>query len=697
MTETNRILLVDDEEANRDMLSRRLRRSGFVVDVAGDGESALARVQDGNIDLVLLDSMMPGLTGVDVLRLLRAVHSAEQLPVIMVTALTDSARVIEALNMGANDYVTKPVDFPVALARIRSQLARKAAEAALRKSEERYALAARGSNDGLWDWDLRTHRIYYSDRWKAILGYGPDELSEDEEEWLTRIHAEDLDGLRRDLESHWSGASAGAMEAEFRMLHRLGSYRWIRCSGAVVRDDQGKPVRMAGSMADITEAKVYDELTGLANRLLFQERLEQALCDYRRDPSTGFAVLFLDLDRFKMINDSFGHGAGDQLLVAVGQRLSGCVRSANCVARTNPRDLVARLSGDEFAIVLTGLVNAAEAQTIADRITTQFREPFELTGRTTSCTVSIGIAVGNASYRTIAEIIRDADTAMYSAKALGRSRCEFFNDDMRARVLERMALETDLRQAVEQEEVQVYYQAKVRLSDEKICGFEALARWKHPIHGLVPPAKFIPIAEDLGLIHRLGMSVLRQACSQIRRWQLEYPSIPLLAISVNLSPLQFREEDLVEQIEQVVRETGIPPSTLQLEITESVLMDDNAVALKILRRLKEAGFGLKIDDFGTGYSSLSRLTNLPFDTLKIDRSFVVQLSAGELNPEFVESILAMARALGMDVVAEGVEDGAQAEALKKLGCEFAQGYFYGKPGTSQDAQRLIENQVDSPG
>ena len=697
MTETNRILLVDDEEANRDMLSRRLRRSGFVVDVAGDGESALARVQDGNIDLVLLDSMMPGLTGVDVLRLLRAVHSADRLPVIMVTALTDSARVVEALNLGANDYVTKPVDFPVALARIRSQLARKAAEAALRKSEERYALAARGSNDGLWDWDLRAHRVYYSDRWKAILGYGPDELSEDEEEWLTRIHVDDLDALRRDLESHWSGASAGTMEAEFRMLHRLGSYRWVRCSGAVVRDDEGKPVRMAGSMADITEAKVHDELTGLPNRLLFQERLEQALCDYRRDPSTGFAVLFLDLDRFKMINDSFGHAAGDQLLIAVGQRLSGCVRSVNSVARANPRDLVARLSGDEFAIVLTGLVNAAEARTVAGRITKQFEDPFEMTGRTTSCTVSIGIAVCNASYRTIAEIIRDADTAMYSAKALGRSRCEFFNDGMRARVLERMALETDLRRALEQGEVQAYYQAKVRLSDEKICGFEALARWKHPIHGLVPPAKFIPIAEDMGLIHRLGMSILRQACSQIRRWQIEYPSIPLLAISVNLSPLQFREEDLVEQIEQVVRETGIPPSTLQLEVTESVLMDDDARALKVLKRLKDGGFGLKIDDFGTGYSSLSRLTNLPFDTLKIVRSFVLQLSGGEVNLEFVESILAMARALGMDVVAEGVEESAQADALKKLGCEFAQGYFYGKPVTSEDAQRLIENQVDSKG
>jgi diguanylate cyclase (GGDEF)-like protein/PAS domain S-box-containing protein len=694
MSETNRILLVDDEEANRDMLSRRLRRSGLVVDVASDGESALARIRDGNIDLVLLDSMMPGLTGIDVLKLIRTSHTADQLPVIMVTALTDSARLVEALNLGANDYVTKPVDFPVALARIRSQLARKAAETALRKSEERYALAARGSNDGLWDWDLCTHRVFYSDRWKAILGYGPDEISDEEEEWLTRIHPADLGPWRQALEGHWAGASGETLEFEFRMLHRLGTFRWIGCRGAVVRDEAGKPVRMAGSMSDITDAKVYDSLTGLPNRLLFQERLEQALCDYRRDATQGFAVLFMDLDRFKVINDSLGHAAGDQLLIAVAQRLSCCVRAGTALGRANPRDLVARLGGDEFAVVLTGLSDGAESQTIATRIASQFRQPFELTGRTVSCTVSIGIAPANSTYLAIEEVIRDADTAMYSAKSSGRSRCEIFNDAMRARVLERMEFETDLRRAIQQEEIQVYYQPNVRLSDERICGFEALARWQHPKHGQIPPVQFIPIAEDMGLIHALGMSVLRQACGQIRRWQIEFPHIPPLEVSVNLSPLQFREADLVEQIVQAARDNEILPGTLQLEVTESVLMDDHASAIDKLVKLKKAGFGLKIDDFGTGYSSLSRLRNLPFDTLKIDRSFAVQLSGRELNLELVDSILGMARAMGLKVVAEGVEEGAQVEALKRLGCGFAQGYYFGKPVSAAEAQKMISDQVD---
>ena len=691
MSQTKRILLVDDEEANRDMLSRRLQRSGFVVDVAADGETALERVRGGDVDLVLLDCMMPGLTGVDVLKLLRAVHSADQLPVIMVTALNDSSKIVEALNLGANDFVTKPVDYPVALARIESQLARKAVEKALRESEERYALAARGSNDGLWDWDLRTHRIYYSDRWKAILGYGPDEIDDGEEEWFLRVHADDLALWKRDLESHWAARSGETLECEFRMLHHLGTYRWVRCCGAVVRDTAGKPVRMAGSMADITGAKVFDALTGLPNRLLFQERLEQALCDYRRNPSDWFAVLLLDLDQFKSTNDSMGHSVGDQLLVAVSERLNASVRKGN--ARFQAKDMVSRFGGDEFAILVTGLRDISHVEPIAGRIADIFRQPFKLSGRSVCCTASIGAVTSNLNYGTAAEIVRDADTAMYSAKAQGRARFELFSEDMRARLLRRIEKETELRLAIETGQISVDYQAKVRLSDERVCGFEALARWNHPTLGPISPTEFIPLAEEMGVIHELGMSVLRQACFAMAGWQQQYPTIPPLEVSVNLSPLQFQQANLVEQILQIVAESGIQPSTLQLEITESVVMDEGTTAVDMLVRLKAAGIGLKIDDFGTGYSSLSRLTNLPFDCLKIDRSFVVKMTGLDSNVDLISSIVSMGRALGMDVVAEGVEDVAQAAALRTLGCGYAQGFFFGKPLDSNAAAELIAGQM----
>jgi diguanylate cyclase (GGDEF)-like protein/PAS domain S-box-containing protein len=687
--ESNRLLIVDDEELNRDMLSRRLERSGFAVDVAEDGESALQILRKGEVDLVLLDSMMPGLTGVDVLKLLRATQSPEQLPVIMVTALNDSSKIVEALNLGANDYVTKPVNYPVALARIRSQLARKTAEESLRKSEERYALAARGSNDGLWDWDLRAKRIYYSSRWKDILGYGEEEIGQSEEEWFLRVHPDDRGLLRSLLESHWTSGGSETFESEHRILHRSGMYRWVRCRGAAVLNEAGTPQRMAGSLADITPSKAFDALTGLPNLLQFQDSLEQVFGRYKQDPTALFAALFLDLDRFQLINDSMGHGAGDDLLRAVAERLSRSVRSDSTSVRPVPRDLVARLGGDEFAVLLTGISGEEEAVGIARRVIEAFSEPFRIGDKVAYCTVSIGIAPCAPRYREISEVLRDADTAMYSAKSGGRSRCEVFDEAMRQRVLHRVEMENELRQAIKEGNISVFYQAKVRLSDETVGGFEALARWNHPVHGFIPPSEFIPVAEETGLIHELGMLVLREACRQMKKWQMEYPCTPPLEVSVNLSPLQFRQPDLVEEVAAVLKETGLDPACLQLEVTESLVVDNRATTTSALHQLKELKVGLKIDDFGTGYSSLSRLSQLPFDSLKIDRSFTVQLGGPQCNVEIVSTILTMARSLGMDVVAEGVEQREQANMLKSMGCEFAQGYYFARPVSSQDAEQMV--------
>ena len=696
MNGNNHLLLVDDEELNRDMLSRRLQHHGFRVDVAADGPSALESIGAHCPDLVLLDIMMPGMTGVEVLRELRATYAPDQLPVVMVTALKDSDQVVEALNLGANDYITKPVDFPVAVARIQGQLARKAAESALRDSEERYALAARGANDGLWDWDLAAGKVYYSERWKAMFGYLDAEIGEDAGEWFSRVHPEDREKLQEVLRVAQAGGPSEAFECEHRMRHRDGNYRWTLCRGAAVQDGAGQIVRMAGSMSDVTAGKVLDPLTGLANRVLFMDRLEQEFAGYRANPAAQFAVMFLDIDRFKLINDSLGHTAGDQLLAAMAERLVRGVRTADSRARTASRDLPARLGGDEFAVLLCDLCDPAEALQVAQHILMELREPFGLGDRGIFCTVSIGIAPSGEAYRSAGDIVRDADTAMYTAKSKGRSRCEVFDEAMRTRVVERLQLENDLRHALANHELSVNYQPKVRLTDRRICGFEALARWRHPQRGWIPPAEFIPVAEDTGLIHELDMWILRQACSQMRLWHIQYPSDPPLAISVNLSPSQFAQPLLVEQVAEVLQETGLEPSSLRLEITESVLTDDHDLAREILTRLKGLGVGLKIDDFGTGYSSLAYLAQLPFDTLKIDRSFTLQLEGGDCNSQIVKSILDMAHTLGMQVVAEGVEHNDQITRLISMGCEFGQGFLFSKPVSAQEAELLVAAMTAPP-
>jgi diguanylate cyclase (GGDEF)-like protein/PAS domain S-box-containing protein len=682
------LLVVDDEPTNREMLSRRLQRAGYLVEMAADADQALALIQNREIELVLLDSMMPGMNGLELLRLLRGAYSPARLPVIMVTALKESEKIIEAMNLGANDYITKPIDFPVALARIKSQLNRKRAEDALRESEERYALAARGAKDGLWDWDLQEDRVYFSPRWKAMLGYEDSEIGDSPDEWLSRIHKEDRGRLRSELAAHWEANAEGELVSEHRMLHKDGSYRWMLSRGVVLRSKGGKAVRMAGSQTDITQSKAFDPLTGLPNRLMFNESLTRVIERSQQEPANLFAVLFLDLDRFKVVNDSLGHLVGDQLLIGIAKRLQFAVRSRRS-GRAGEEDIIARLGGDEFAILLENLSHFSNAKTVAERIQKEIHKPFNLEGREVFTTMSIGIAPGDAQYQTPAEILRDADTAMYRAKSLGKARCEVFDAEMRADAIARLEMENDLQRALGRREFVLHYQPKVKLQDGKLVGFEALLRWQHPTRGLISPTRFIPLAEETGLIVPIGLWVLREACSTMHQWHSKFPTNPPLEISVNLSMRQFRQQDLVDQIAQILKETGLEPSALQLEITESVLMDDTDSALSVLERIKALNVGLKIDDFGTGYSSLNYLHQLPFDSLKIDRSFVVSLGHDETCSEVVKAIMSLAGNLGMHVIAEGVETHEQVTHLLKLGCRYAQGFYFSKPVDAHAAKSLL--------
>jgi diguanylate cyclase (GGDEF)-like protein/PAS domain S-box-containing protein len=690
--QTNRLLIVDDNEMNRDMLARRLARKGYDVLVANGAHDLVENVNQDGIDLVLLDIEMPEITGLDALRILRKVYSAAELPVIMVTAKNQSEDIITALDLGANDYLTKPIDFPVAVARITTQLAHKRAQEALKESEERYALAALGSNDGLWDWNIPENEVHFSARWKSMLGFQENEISNKPEEWFDRIHDADRARVKNEITAHQNGTTPH-FESEHRMLHHDGTFRWMLSRGLAIRDQSGRPLRMAGSQTDITQAKVSDPLTGLPNRLLFIDRLNRLIKYSKRRKNHSFAVVFMDLDGFKMINDSMGHMVGDQLLVGVAERLEKCLRATDTLARLRDTYTVARLGGDEFTVLLDDLKDPNDAKIAADRLMKALKPPFLLAGKEVYTSVSIGIAQSNSVYEGPDEMLRDADTAMYHAKSLGKGRYEVFDAKMRASVMARLQLETDLRHALERREFRNFYQPIVNLASGEIAGFEALLRWQHPTRGLLGPIEFIGVVEETGLIRELGWWNLSEACRQIGEWRAASPANANLIISVNLSAKQFLQPNLVADIANLLREIKLPPDALKLEITESTVMKDPLGAVEMLQQIKSLGVRLAIDDFGTGYSSLSYLHRFPLDTLKIDRSFISSMDDDGDGMEIARTILPMAKNLRLDVVAEGVETLEQFELLKKFNCAFGQGYYFSRPLSADGISTLLKGDL----
>ncbi len=490
-------------------------------------------------------------------------------------------------------------------------------EDALRESEQRYALAAMGSKDGLWDWNLLTNRIYYSPRWKHMLGYSEMEIGDSLDEWLGRIHRGDVERVKEELESHRAGVTS-QFQTEYRIRDSKGMYCWMLARGVAVCGAEGTPSRMAGSQTDITNGKVSDALTGLRTRLFLLDKLELAIERMRENPGSLLAVLFLDLDRFKVINDSLGHLAGDRLLVGIAQRLQTCAARSGL----DPSQVTtARLGGDEFAVLLDGLEKPEAASLLAAEINRAMKPEFDIDGHPVFASASIGVALGTPG-STPEDILRDADTAMYKAKAHGRERFEVFDPSMRIEAVARLELEAQLRNGIQNGELEVYYQPQFTLSTSKVAGFEALVRWRHPLRGLIRAHEFIPLAEETGLIVPLGRWVLEQACQQMARWRLEHPSAADLGISVNLSTRQVGEPDLVFQIAQVLNNSALPSRCLSLEVTESVLLQNTELAITTLNELRAMGIGLKIDDFGTGFSSLNYLHRVPFSEVKIHRSFI---------------------------------------------------------------------------
>ena len=562
---------------------------------------------------------------------------------------------------------------------------------ALRQSEERYALAALAANDGLWDWDLLRDRCDFSPRWRTMLGLERTPLLPLAREWLDRVHPDDAARLRAELEAVLAGTSP-RLESEHRLRHADGTWRWVLVRALALREGHARPSRLAGSMTDISARKraedelrraaMHDALTGLVNRAYFLESLERAVARVQRRPDKTIALLFLDLDRFKQINDSLGHLAGDRLLASIARRLQGCIR---------PGDVLARLGGDEFAVLLDDLTDATDATRIAERMQEALHAPLRNETSEVVVTASIGIAFGGADLEGHEELLRDADLAMYRAKASGKARYEVFDTGSRATHRARMELENDLRRALERGELRVHYQPIVDVRDGHIVAFEALARWAHPQRGLLNAAAFIPLAEESGTISALGRWVLREALAQIGQWQRDYPSDRPLGVSVNLSPREVLQPRLPSNVAEALREANVPPESLALEITESLFIDTGDATLATLRELASLGVRLHLDDFGTGYSSLSYLHRFPISAVKIDRYFISRLDAPECE-EIVRSVVELSKRLGMDTIAEGAESDDQGVRLGEIGCHLLQGYVCARPVPPREAEMLLARQ-----
>jgi diguanylate cyclase (GGDEF)-like protein/PAS domain S-box-containing protein len=545
---------------------------------------------------------------------------------------------------------------------------------------DRYALAWQGAGDGIWDWDLGSDRVWLSDSWRAIVGAKGE--ADAPSEWLDRVHPADREAVQTAIEAHLEGRSR-RFESEHRLRHEDGGWRWVLARGQATRDATGKAVRFSGSMMDVTEPKataalLHDALTRLPNHAHFLDLVKRSFARLRRRERDRLAVLFVDVDRFKLANDTLGRAAADELLVKIGERLQTCLREG---------DTLARQGADKFTILLDDLTEAGDAGVVATRIHEVMALPFDVGGHQVSATVSVGIALSAPVYARAEDLLLDADTAMFRAKAQGRARSVVFDAAMRERAPHLLELETDLRQALAREEFRVHYLPIVDVASGRIQGLEALIRWAHPTRGLVSPEHFVPLAEETGLMVPIGRWLLAQAGREFQSWR-RGASADRLSLNVNLSSRQLQHTDLLEHIDGVLTEHSLEPQDLVLELTEDLLQHGEHAAR--MAQLRDRGVRLSMDDFGTGSCSLNSLLRLQFDCLKIDRSLFTGGSPRGQAPELVRTIVSLARDLGTQVVAEGVETAEQFGFLREVGCGAAQGFYFSPPVDGEGARSLLQ-------
>ncbi|TLS68608.1 EAL domain-containing protein [Mariprofundus erugo] len=662
--------------------------AGYEPVIAGSSEAAIVLMQDVLPALVILAGEPDDATRHSCCRFVA------QAPVIIVADGHDVEAIREAFDQGVTDFITRPVDWTLLTLRLQYILRTSRTMQQARTNERLLAEAQRIANLGNWAWDLSCDEIEVSDQSCRIFGVPRTSPGTFYHLFQSAIHDDDRAGFDRAIHQAVQGHPA---DIEFRIHVQGGQEKTLLMHAE--RSGPAGSSHLFGTLQNITERKkteesirrlaYFDTVTGLPNRTLFSEHLKAALAKASRN-GTCVAVMFLDLDNFKRINDSLGHVAGDQLLKEVSVRLQQSIRSTDVAARESSDDTVARLGGDEFTVLLTDMADASHAGVVAERILDSLSKPLMLAGNRVSITSSIGIAIYPDDGHESDVLLKHADAAMYQVKYKGRNGVFFYDDELRRRSQDRIHLEGELVKALERDEMTLFYQPKIDANSSTVSGFEALIRWIHPERGMVSPIDFIPVAEDSGLIVPMGKWVIRTACRQHVAWLKA--GLPPVNISVNLSCHQFADHHLLASIEQILAETGVDPAYLEFEITESVLMKDAEAALQVLSEMKAMGLKLSVDDFGTGYSSMSYLKHFPIDVLKIDRSFVLDITTDEQDATITSAIISLAGALGLAVVAEGVETREQLDFLRQCNCDQVQGYLFSPPVPADRAVHLITKQ-----
>ena len=678
------VMVVDDDHAVRLLARETLEHSGFAVSDAGSGEEALRSFEESCPDIVLLDVVMPGLDGFSVCSAIRRTSSGQDTPVLMMTGLDDLESINCAYEAGATDFITKPINWHILRYRVSYMLRASGAMEQLRESREGLAHAQSLAHIGSWEWDLASGEIRCSEE---VYNICCTDGSKGGNPILDSVHQLDRAFVQNSLDD--AVARRAPLSFDYRILLEDSVERTLHAELVTVLDKGGTPVCLTGTIQDITERKhaeeqirllaYYDALTGLPNRRFFLQQLEQALVFANRNDRM-LAVLFLDLDRFKLVNDTLGHGVGDRLLQDVADRLLRCVRRSDCLARAEdegPPSLVSRLGGDEFTIMLSDIDHFQDVAKVARRILEAISHPYAFEGQEVFLSTSIGISLYPFDACSASDLIRNADGAMYQAKEQGRNGYQIYDESMSAKALERIILESQLHKALKEGEFAIYYQPQVSARSGKVVGLEALVRWNSRELGVVEPGRFLPLAEEIGLVIQIDQWMMRNACRQHKAWV--DAGLRPVTLALNISGQHFLKSDLLDDVTAVLRETGMDPGFLELELTEGVLMAHTEKTVKTLKALKAMGVRLAIDDFGTGFSSLSYLKRFPLDVLKIDRAFIKDLTNDPDDAAITLATIEMAHTLKLQVIAEGVETPAQLAFLNRHGCDTYQGYLFSRP------------------